>query len=327
MMQAPPHVNLVNGHHHVNEAMANESAGVSSMPLMPPTISSFEKYAENEKHGEKSKHHDASRGDTSYNYSPHTFNDDANEVSSSHDVGERLCEWLVSNGAELHKCQIATYEPEVRGVHAKVPLHAGDRVMFIPLHCLITVEMGKATSIGQKLVDLDVEFAAPKHIFLMLFLLTDMANHPKATSFFQCYYDSLPSTLSNMPIFWSKDELKMLQGSSILTQIEDRKAAIARDYDTICAIEPSFPTICSLDRFKWARMIVCRYVTKIHIKSGSFQDDCQCTMPRQKTFLKLFNLFARMYIVRFEKEKRSYRLDTAGKGWISRVFTIVRMDL
>jgi hypothetical protein len=39
----------------------------------------------------------------------------------------------------------------------------------------------------------------------------------------QPYYDILPKTLNNMPIFWSDDELAYLEGSYILTQIEERK--------------------------------------------------------------------------------------------------------
>ena len=40
----------------------------------------------------------------------------------------------------------------------------------------------------------------------------------------QPYYDILPRTLSNMPIFWSPSELAHLEGSYLLTQIEERKA-------------------------------------------------------------------------------------------------------
>jgi histone-lysine N-methyltransferase SETD3 len=39
----------------------------------------------------------------------------------------------------------------------------------------------------------------------------------------QPYYDLLPPTLSNMPIFWSDEELGALKGSYLLTQIDERK--------------------------------------------------------------------------------------------------------
>ena len=61
-----------------------------------------------------------------------------------------------------------------------------------------------------------VSFDAPKHIFLMLFILTDMK---RPDTFFRPYYDLLPSTLSNMPIFWREDEVRLLQGSYLVTQV------------------------------------------------------------------------------------------------------------
>ncbi|OQR96615.1 hypothetical protein THRCLA_07231 [Thraustotheca clavata] len=177
--------------------------------------------------------------------------DDINDMDAW-DVPTRLTRWLEANGAELEKLRIETYAPQVRGVHANDTFSSGDRVMLIPLKCLITVEMGKATEIGQKLLNID--FAAPKHIFLMMYLLTDM--EIGNGSFFKPYYDSLPVTMENMPIFWSEEELIWLRGSHILNQIVERKAAIKRDYDLIVAVDPSFARF-SLERFSWARMIVC----------------------------------------------------------------------
>ena len=40
-----------------------------------------------------------------------------------------------------------------------------------------------------------------------------------ATSLCQAYYDILPPTLSNMPIFWDAEELSLLTGSYLLEQV------------------------------------------------------------------------------------------------------------
>ena len=87
----------------------------------------------------------------------------------------------------------------------------------------------------------------------MVFML-DMKN---PSSFFRPYYDILPPTLSNMPIFWQPQELAYLQGSFLLTQIDERKQAIEADYHAICNIAPEFGRLATLDEFKWARMCVC----------------------------------------------------------------------
>jgi histone-lysine N-methyltransferase SETD3 len=127
-------------------------------------------------------------------------------------------------------------------------------VIQISLSCLITVEMGKDTSIGRAILGSNIELDAPKHIFLMIFMLVDRKN---PNSFFKPYYDILPATLQNMPIFWREDELALLKGSFLLQQIEDRNIAIKNDYEAICSIAPELATVCTLDEFKWARMCVC----------------------------------------------------------------------
>mmetsp|Transcript_33278 Transcript_33278/g.33896 ORF Transcript_33278/g.33896 Transcript_33278/m.33896 type:complete len:390 (-) Transcript_33278:96-1265(-) len=88
----------------------------------------------------------------------------------------------------------------------------------------------------------------------MLFMLIDKKN---PMSFFKPYYDILPPTLHNMPIFWTEEELKYLQGSYMLYQIDERKLAIENDYAAICSIAPEFASISTLEEFQWARMCVC----------------------------------------------------------------------
>jgi len=147
-------------------------------------------------------------------------------------------------------------ESEMRGVHAKRHLPPNTVCMSIPRKCLITVEMGQATKIGQAILQSDLDLDAPKHIFLMIYILWDRkVNGPK--SFFHPYYEILPPTLHNMPIFWNATELERLQGSYLLHQIADRNQAIADDYTAICQIAPELQHIATLDEFKWARMCVC----------------------------------------------------------------------
>jgi protein-histidine N-methyltransferase len=147
-------------------------------------------------------------------------------------------------------------ESEMRGVHANRFIPPNTVCMSIPRRCLITVEMGQATDIGRIVMAADLDLDAPKHIYLMIYLLWDRkVNH--SNSFYFPYYEVLPQTLSNMPIFWTVDELAELRGSCLLHQIADRKRAIASDYEAICRVAPEFANICTLTEFQWARMCVC----------------------------------------------------------------------
>jgi hypothetical protein len=149
-------------------------------------------------------------------------------------------------------------ESEMRGVHARSHIPPHTICMTIPRRCLITVEMGQATPIGQAILNSDLDLDAPKHIFLMIYILWDRKINGR-DSFFDPYYQILPQTLRNMPIFWTPSELRALKGSYLLHQIADRNCAITEDYQAICNIAcyPQFDQICTLDEFKWARMCVC----------------------------------------------------------------------
>ena len=158
--------------------------------------------------------------------------------------------------AEEKKEPTTLEESEMRGVHARTHIPPDTICMIIPRRCLITVEMGQATPLGQKILNSDLDLDAPKHIFLMIYILWDRKVNG-VNSFFHPYYEILPRTLKNMPIFWSPDELKLLTGSYLLDQIADRNEAIADDYYAICQVAPELEEVCTLDEFKWARMCVC----------------------------------------------------------------------
>lgn len=161
-----------------------------------------------------------------------------------------------SNVAATAAVVPSTEESEMRGVHAVTHIPPNTICMSIPRRCLITVEMGQATDIGRAVLQSDLDLDAPKHIFLMIYILWDRKVNG-ASSFFHPYYEILPRTLHNMPTFWSEAELAELQGSYLLHQIADRNQAIAEDYRAICAVAPTLAQLGTLDDFKWARMCVC----------------------------------------------------------------------
>ena len=147
------------------------------------------------------------------------------------------------------------YDEANRGVHASEVIEDDEMIMEIPYACVFNVEMGKATSTGQLVLKANIEhrFDAPKHIYLMLFLLIDGEDE---NSFFQPYYKILPESLSGMPVFWTEEEYAYLKGSYLLNQTQMRKDAILKDYEEILTVDSEFSRF-TLEQFAWARMIVC----------------------------------------------------------------------
>ena len=94
-------------------------------------------------------------------------------IVSSAGKEEVFVKWLSENGAKfVDRALLRCYENDVRGVHAARDLKAEEIIIEVPLKCLITVEMGKATDVGRAVLEAGLELDAPKHIFLMLFLLS-----------------------------------------------------------------------------------------------------------------------------------------------------------
>lgn len=186
------------------------------------------------------------------------------------------------------------------------------------------------SQIGKAVLASSLSLDAPKHIFLMLFMLTDrldpnsffkarrhlpppppqelaswltawladglslaglwvvlLAGWPVSLSDdddHQPYYELLPATLSNMPIFWDEEELEFLHGSYLLTQIEERKVggtaplagwlwwkgltpdvcvvvqrAIEADYAAICDVAPQVPPTTYHPPLQAGRLTACSW--------------------------------------------------------------------
>eukprot|EP00957_Ditylum_brightwellii_P134672 10266875-Ditylum_brightwellii.AAC.1 len=88
------------------------------------------------------------------------------------DTAEEKKEPTKSNGIDSSENSQKTGEngdesSEMRGVHARCTIPPNTVCVAVPRKCLITVEMGQGTDIGQAILNSDLDLDAPKHIFLM----------------------------------------------------------------------------------------------------------------------------------------------------------------
>jgi histone-lysine N-methyltransferase SETD3 len=174
------------------------------------------------------------------------------EETSGNDVFSQFLVWLREGGAVFPDMYLRKYTENYRGVHMSRRVAGNRQILYVPKHFLITVEMGKETAIGRKIIEADLDLSAMKHCFLCVFALVDRQNEE---SFYQPYYRILPQSFDNMPIFWTDEELELLTGSYMLKQVHDRRKNIQADYEDICRAAPEF-TRFTLEEFTWARMMV-----------------------------------------------------------------------
>ena len=121
----------------------------------------------------------------------------------------------------------------MRGVRASSSLRNDELIMSIPYSLIFTVEQGKKTRTGKAILEhgIDELFDAPKHIFLMIFLLLEKEKGDH--SFFSPYINILPSSkdLQCMPIFWEPGELALLKGTPDVSR-EIQTRSLCRGFAT-----------------------------------------------------------------------------------------------
>lgn len=165
---------------------------------------------------------------------------------------ETFVNWCNDNDAILSNLSLETYKNSERGIHSINGIKRGRTLIEIPEKLLITDKMGEDTDYGRIIKKHSKYFKNLKIIYVVLYILeTKKDNH-----FFKPYYDILPTSLSNFPIFWNKEDIILLTGSNSINEIIIRQKEITKDYEKICELIPEFKNKYSIQTFIWARTIV-----------------------------------------------------------------------
>jgi SET domain len=146
-----------------------------------------------------------------------------------------------------------------RGVHASTDIPKGTLLISVPRRCIVTTDMGRTLPLAKKIKESEHHLYAPRHIYIVLYILWDITTNG-SDSFFHPYYDVLPKSFPNCPIYWSPEELEYLEGSFLVNDIMRRKRAMWEDYITVRRIakaegERWFDGV-TLEQFQWARMAI-----------------------------------------------------------------------
>jgi histone-lysine N-methyltransferase SETD3 len=190
-----------------------------------------------------------------------------------------LLHWMVQNGAFVSPAlQIVKYNStsDFRGLHAIENISKGEVIISLPNDMILTPELALTSSIVRDAQASLGNYSGYEYTYLALFLCDQRRRGPTAS--FSPYIDALPIDLSNMPVFFSHEEISYLSGTdlgkSILTDIEN----INMEYYRICSIKglcgdiksgkTSFSGI-TLDDFHWAYQLASSRVFSIDIAGRS----------------------------------------------------------
>jgi len=139
--------------------------------------------------------------------------------------------WLRNGGAEFDDIYFKEYGNE-RGVHSKKNIKKNSLVIKIPRKMII--HSNKPFKNKKLFEAIDIP---NKNIHkIVLFMLQDMQS---GESFYQPYYDILPTNLSNFPIFWNEEEESLLENSHFIDDIINRRNIFYDNYQKLSTL-PNF---------------------------------------------------------------------------------------
>ena len=124
--------------------------------------------------------------------------------------------WCNDNGAKISDLLLETYKNNERGIHAINGIRKSKTIIEIPERLIIHDGMGKETEYGQMIKKHEMKFKNLKIIYVMLFILETY----KTDCFYEPYYDILPKNTDNFPIFWKKEDIVLMSGSNISSNMK-----------------------------------------------------------------------------------------------------------
>jgi len=166
--------------------------------------------------------------------------------------------WLKINETKMDGLYFQTLENNERNVLTSQDIPAStEPFMIIPLNLLITNKMGEEIE-WSKILKQNKEFnersdLVKKIIYVMLYILYTK-RQPNAS--YQPYYDILPKTFDNFPIFWDENTLNLFKGSNILEMIKSRRQSITDDYYKLKDLLPNDFQNVTLNEFLECRTLV-----------------------------------------------------------------------
>jgi histone-lysine N-methyltransferase SETD3 len=172
-----------------------------------------------------------------------------------------LLEFVANRGAVVQKVCVAASAEGVRGLFAMDDIAAGETIISSPTNALVTMDRlaDLDPALADSILSSGVNFHHGSDVIMAVYMLLDRLRGTKAE--FMPYWESLPKSFDEMPIFWDDEQLQWLQGSPVLDAVAEKKAHLGEDFERLVA---AVPAVAHLKRgdFDWAMA---------NISSRSFQ--------------------------------------------------------
>ncbi|GAB5357257.1 hypothetical protein AAMO2058_000358500 [Amorphochlora amoebiformis] len=163
--------------------------------------------------------------------------------------------------AEFGAINVTESKGAGRIVRAGRNIKDGERIVTIPLNCLMTSRDAKKCQLAREIKKSHATIHS-EHTWLAVYLMEE--SRKGNTSRYWGYISSLPKSFESMPIFFSKELKAHLQGSIALSKITSMKKDLRRDFEEISEKVPGFAKY-DYKEFEWSRLCVWTRVFSIEL--------------------------------------------------------------
>lgn len=177
----------------------------------------------------------------------------------------RFIRYLYDKGAYVNKIDIVLTDETNRSVITTGQILKKENILRIPYEALITLELAQESEIGKNITStVKKQLKSPNHCVFTTYLLSEMEKGE--SSKWKFYFDMLPESYDNFPVFYKEKEEQLLKGTSFLQIVNSKKKEIYQDYVTLCGVINNFQRF-SYDNFCKVRMIVSSRIFGVKIKN------------------------------------------------------------
>ena len=167
-------------------------------------------------------------------------------------------------GLFINKIEISFNSDCDRYCRATEDIHDKDVLIRVPLEALMTLDGARKSKFGEYFTpQLEKKLNSPHHSLLSTFMLTEIDKGTKSK--WKYYFDFLPASYNNFPIFYGEKEFSYLKGTQFLELVQKKMKEMKEDYDLLTNVIPGYSKY-DYDLFRKMREVISSRVFGVTIK-------------------------------------------------------------
>ena len=167
-------------------------------------------------------------------------------------------------GLYLNKIEISFNSECDRFCKATEDIFDKDILIRVPLEALMTLDEARQSQLGAYFTpQLEKKLNSPHHSLLSTFMLTEIDKGSKSK--WKYYFDFLPVSYNNFPIFYGEKEFAYLKGTQFLELLKKKKKEMKEDYELLTHVIPGYSKY-DYNLFKKMREVISSRVFGVTIK-------------------------------------------------------------